>query len=91
MSPPSSNSNRISQGEILAEGDAYLNAGASNLRGGVSMFPQNGSQMTLGLNNIYTAMVTENGVGMSESLFDDGNPEREGDLRGVDLAQIWKL
>lgn len=88
MSPP--HSNRLTQGEALTDGDAYINADTGNLRDDVSMFPLNGSQMTLELNNIFTAMDTENGFGMSESLFDDGNAAREGgDPRGVDLAQIW--
>lgn len=91
MSPPNSTSNRIAHGvEALTEGDAYLNTGTSTLRNDVSMFPMNGSQITLELNNIFTAMDTENGFGMSESLFDDGNLEREGgDPRRVDLAQLW--
>lgn len=90
MSPPNSTS-RLS---VPPDVNAYLNAGASNFRDDISMFPLNGSQMTLELHNIFTAMDSENGFaipGLSgEPMLDGGGQEREGgDSRGVDLAGIW--
>lgn len=96
MSPPNSAS-RLSQAGVPPEGNTCLNT-ASGFRNDIPLFPLNGSQMTLELNNIFTAMDSENGFAMpglaengaGESMLDGRSQEREGgDPRGVDLAEIW--
>ena len=94
MSPPSSTS-RLNDTDAPRDGNSYSGIGAINPQDDIPILPPNGDQMTLELNNIFTAMDNENefmmpgflGDGTDESMFDGGNPGY--DSRGLDLAQIW--
>ena len=74
MSPPNSTSHAFAD-------ENPPGTGAGNAPDDVPMFPLNGSQMTLELSNIFTAMDNEHGFPMpgfasgAESIFEGGNQE----------------
>lgn len=94
VSPPTSTS-RMNEAEAPQGGHGYFGVGAINPQDDIPVLPPDGNQMTLELNNIFTAMDNGNefmipgfpGEGAEESLFDGGNPGY--DSRALDLAQIW--
>ena len=94
MSPPTSTS-RLNEAEAPQGGHGYFGVGGMNAQDDIPILPPDGNQMTLELNNIFTAMDNEHeftisgfsGDGADETMFDGGNAGY--DSRGVDLAQIW--
>lgn len=94
VSPPTSTS-RMNEAEAPQGGHGYLGVGSINHHDDIPILPPDGNQMTLELNNIFTAMDNGNefmipgflGEGADESMFDGGNPGY--DSRALDLAQIW--